>query len=111
MLPRAHRLTATSEIEQIYKHGRRVFHPLIRLVYCPGAQVVSRATVVVSKRVDKRAVERNRLKRIIRALLPELLASLTRLPRDLVIIVQPSARGATQLQLATALHELIKKVA
>lgn len=110
MLPRARRLTATSEIEQVYKQGRRVFHPLVRLVYCSGVQAASRATVVVSKQVDKRAVERNRLKRIVRALLPELLTNLTHLPKDLIFIVQPSARGTTRLQLITAVRQLMRKV-
>lgn len=110
MLQRTRRLTATNEIEQVYQQGRRLFHPLIRLVYTRTLHKTSRATVVVSKRVDVRAVERNRLKRIIRSLLQEQLQRQVDNPKDIVIIVQPRARGASRLQLSEAFEYLMKKL-
>ncbi len=109
MLPTAHRLSATNEIERVYHYGKKTFHPLLRLAATPAAKRCSRATVVVAKRVDLRATERNRIKRIIRALLPDMLTSLAR-PLDLVIIVQPRARGAKQHQLAKALVETMNRL-
>lgn len=109
MLPRQHRLTTTTEIEKIYTQGRRLFHPLMRLVHRPASESVSRATVVVSKRVDRRAVERNRLKRSVRAALPDLLALQTT-PKDMIIILQPRARGASQAQLTKAVYYLMKQL-
>jgi ribonuclease P protein component len=47
-------------------NGRKLFTPLALIVVSETEKEISRLGVVVSKRVDKRAVVRNRIKRYFR---------------------------------------------
>lgn len=60
MFPKEERLTRT-DFEQVFKHGIRVHTPTMLFVYAAGT--TRRAAVVVSKKVAKSAVARNRLRR------------------------------------------------
>lgn len=70
---------------------------------------VTRMTVVVSKQVSKRAVDRNRLKRRLRAHMAKLLPQLKRTV-DMVITVQPKGLTATALELRTVLEANLVKL-
>ncbi len=65
MLKRANRLAKSKDIQTAFARGRTFFNPFfgIRFLPKPGEK---RFTVVVSTKVYKRAVARNRLKRLVR---------------------------------------------
>jgi len=65
MLKRANRLAKSKDIASAFARGRTFFNPFfsIRFLSRPGEK---RFTVVVSTKVYKRAVARNRLKRLVR---------------------------------------------
>lgn len=69
MLPKRSRLT-TADVRQVIKAGRSVRGMGISLKYEPAKSV--QVAVVVSKRVAKRAIERNRLRRLVYRSLPSL---------------------------------------
>ena len=109
MLPRQQRLRFSTDIQAVYAQGVKSYHPFFRLLALPTKLVQPRATVVVSKRVDKRAVVRNQVKRRLRALLLRRL-KLVRHPHDIVLLVQPKAAKATAAELGQVLDALLNKL-
>lgn len=63
------KLKSKTLIDTLFKEGKSVSAFPLRLVYMPSGQsdsILSKAGVSVSKRSFKRAVDRNRIKRLIR---------------------------------------------
>jgi len=60
------RLKKTKDFEKVFRQGRKVIGRYTALHYMHIGEDKRRLGVTVSKRVDKRAVTRNRLKRIFR---------------------------------------------
>ena len=65
MLPKPNRLLRT-EITKVMKYGRRCVLPELQLVYGREGTGVSRFAFIVSTAIDKRAVVRNRVRRLLR---------------------------------------------
>ncbi|MCW1949612.1 MAG: ribonuclease P protein component [Candidatus Shapirobacteria bacterium] len=65
MLKKVNRLAKSKDIQKAFARGRTFFNPLFTLKAVPSAEE-KRFTVVVSTKVYKNAVDRNRLKRLIR---------------------------------------------
>jgi ribonuclease P protein component len=106
-LPRAYRLRHRQEFQQVYQRGQRqVGTNLSILAYAnpnqPNDQPTTRFGIVISKKISKKAVVRNLVKRRIKAALRELSARI--LPGQLVIISCRS--GITQCDYAEILREL-----
>jgi len=78
-LKRALRLRKSSDFQRVRQQGRVVSSPLLVLAYVPSNTQGIRVGFVVSKRISKLAVKRNRVKRLlseaIRPFLPELLGN------------------------------------
>jgi ribonuclease P protein component len=89
-LKRAVRLRNSGDFQRVRQQGRSVSSRLLILVWSPNDSGRTRIGFVVSKRIAKQAVERNRLKRLlgeaVRGYLPDILPGM-----DIVI----SARNAT----------------
>jgi len=67
MLPKDRRLISDYDFRKVRRKGRRIGVPLFTLYLLRvGPSVPSRFGFVVSKKIDKRATERNRVKRIFR---------------------------------------------
>jgi ribonuclease P protein component len=83
-LNHAVRLRKNTEFQRVRQQGRSIMSPLLILAWMPNDVAKIRVGFVVSKRVSKRAVDRNYIKRLLseamRALLP-------RLPSGLDIVV------------------------
>ncbi len=87
MFKRKHRLAKTTQVVAALKRGRGFFNSEISIKCLPKVGEAPKFTVVVSTKVDKRAVKRNRLKRIIREFLK---TQMTRIrPGDYVIMLKP----------------------
>ena len=85
MLKKKHRLAKDSAVKTALKTGRGFFNSDLSVRFLASAQ--PRFTVVVSTKVDKRAVKRNRLKRIFREYIKTNFADFR--PGDYVIILKP----------------------
>ena len=83
-LNHAVRLRKNTEFQRVRQQGRSIMSPLLILAWMPNDVAKIRVGFVVSKRVSKRAVDRNYIKRLLseamRALLP-------RLPSGLDVVV------------------------
>lgn len=109
MFKKENRLNQNRDIQATFARGRSFFNPLIQIKYFArvGAKI-SRFTVVAGIKVDKRAVRRNRIKRIIRN---GILQYKENLPfGDYAIFVKPPAGKAEDDQIKNALKELCEKI-
>ncbi|MEX0587439.1 MAG: ribonuclease P protein component [Patescibacteria group bacterium] len=73
MLPRENRLSAEFDFRRLRREGRRSGSPFFSLFLLSGQKGPARFGFVVSTRVSKLATQRNRLKRILRSQVEELL--------------------------------------
>lgn len=63
MLNKKYRFHSRGGVKYVYKHGKTVRSPLMSLVSEENRRGFTRVAVVVSKKVDKSAVVRNRMRR------------------------------------------------
>ncbi len=108
MLARAFRLSREQDFKTIFKVGRRYqgMYYLIRVL--PNNRDFSRVSVVVSLKVSKKAVIRNRLKRQTRAIVEKFWNQIAT-PSDILITVHSGAVGKTYNELDQDLQLLFKK--
>ncbi|HET7827325.1 MAG TPA: ribonuclease P protein component [Candidatus Saccharimonadales bacterium] len=105
MIGRAHRFHGYNSLRQVYRGGRMARGPLFGIKVLANPRRGSyRAAVVVSRKVSKSAVARNRMRRRLYAVLQELAGQLSG-PYDIVITVfndgvleAPAAELAGQLK-------------
>lgn len=65
MLPRENRLPSP-EIKSVMRRGKRVSEECAQLIIMQNTLPISRFAFIVPKSVDKRAVARNRIRRLVR---------------------------------------------
>lgn len=108
MLKKAFRLSRTKDIQTTSRRGRSFFSPYFVVKFVPSSAATPRFTVIASTKVSKLAVERNRLKRIVRETLRQTL------PRfkvgDYIIIVKARAAGKTTAEVSQQLNKLLTDV-
>lgn len=118
MLPKHHRLRRSRDFSQVYRQGRKAAsaHLLLRVWSVPPAAKAGvpndpapRIGIVVSLKVHKRAVVRNRLKRRVRAALRTLLPRLH--PAQWIVIsLKPEAAECEYGEFLRELEQLFTKL-
>jgi ribonuclease P protein component len=92
-LNHAVRLQKNSEFQRVKQQGRSIMSPLLVLAWMPNDVARTRVGFVVSKRISKRAVDRNYMKRLLseamRGFLPRLPGGL-----DIVVSARQNAKTA-----------------
>ena len=107
-LPCRARLRRSDEFQAVFGNARRLSSPQFRLhVWQRTAQALPRLGVAVSKRVDKRAVARNLIKRLARESFRHLSALLP--VGDYVLIAQPGASRVPAAQLRAQCDDLFQR--
>jgi ribonuclease P protein component len=106
MLKKQNRLSKTKDVATATKRGRSFFGPYFVVKYLKTTDV-ARVTVVVSTKVSKKAVVRNRIKRVLRDFIRRSLLTLK--PGDYVIIVKPVASKLEAPVLREQLLGLLQK--
>jgi len=109
--PRRAHLRASAEFQAVFGGGSRFSGPLFRLQVLPAApdQAQARLGMTVSKRVDKRAVARNRIRRQVREVFRLQRHALP--PGDYVFQAKPEANKVDNPGLRAALLKLLDKAA
>ncbi len=94
MLPKANRLKKSKDFEQVFKKGRFFKENFLSLKVVPNSFKNSRFGFVVSQKVSKKAVIRNKIKRWLRAaiLLRIKKIEITQKPMDIIIIVNSGSK-------------------
>jgi ribonuclease P protein component len=107
-LNRAVRLRKNNEFQRVKQQGRSIMSPLLMLAWMPNDVEKIRVGFVVSKRISKRAVDRNYLKRLLseamRGFLPRLPSGL-----DIVISARQKASAAKLRMLEQDMLSLLRK--
>lgn len=85
------RLAKKKDFDRVFSQGRSSYGNFLGFKTLPNEDEVSRLGIIVSKKVSKLAVERNRIRRRIRSIMNELAADFTGY-WDLVVIVLPGAK-------------------
>ena len=107
-LPKKYRLTARKDFAGVFKQGKTVEHDFFFIKFRPNGLARARVGIVVSAKVSKKAVVRNKIRRIVSQALakPEILG----LSKDLAVIVSPSIVGKRPKEIKGALEQAIKKI-
>ncbi len=103
MLPAKNRLTRDQDFQRVATKGRYSYSPLLTVKYYPNRLPVSRFGFVISTKIDKRAVVRNRTKRQVREVIRLRLANV-RTGMDIVIIMKKASVGQ---EMAVLRHDLL----
>lgn len=72
MLKKIYRITKDKEFQAIYRRGRYQSTALFSIHYLPSKRNLTRFGIVISKKITKKATERNLLKRRVREIAREL---------------------------------------
>lgn len=107
--PRTARVRARSDFDRIFKHGRRVALPVLALHFQADPELEPRMGLAVSRKVDPRAVGRNRIKRVLRDAFRHARAELPR--GDYVFVARPGASRCSGEELRAAFLSLLKRAA
>lgn len=108
MLPRKYRLTAEKDFNRIFKRGRSVSGKGLGLKVAPNRLEVSRFAFVVSTKVSKKAIVRNRLKRQMREIVHEIVKDL-RQGRDVVVMARKESVDMEFGAMKESLRKAFKK--
>jgi ribonuclease P protein component len=105
---RAVRLRKNSEFQRVKQQGHSIMSPLLILAWLPNDVASTRVGYVISKRISKRAVDRNYIKRILseamRDFLPRLPSGL-----DIVVSARQKAKTANLRTLEQDLFALVRR--
>mgnify|MGYP000505849831 CR=1 FL=1 len=109
MFAKQNRLAKDRDVQTAYRAGRTFFTPQFTIKYLKTRDVshASRFTVVVSTKVAKQAVRRNRIKRVVREFLRVRVEGL--LPGDYMFIARPVTNKATPVELRAAVEEGLER--
>ena len=97
MLKKQFRLAKTADVQRVFAQGRAFFNPLFIIKYPFSKTGRPRFTVVVSTKVSKKAVDRNRIKRVLREFLRLTLDNFK--TGDYAVVVKPAAAKITGKEL------------
>lgn len=105
---RAQRLLSPPEFGRVFKTGRRHGDRYFSLVFAPGAGPEARLGLAISRKVSRRAVQRNRIKRVVRECFrrrPDLP------PVDIVVMARPGAAACDNRELSASIEALLERTA
>lgn len=107
MLPRSRRLVSDKDYKEVYKFGSSVRGKFFKILFLKtNNEDMSKAGVVVSNKVSKKATERNRIKRVVRSFLRDYIDQIET-GWKVVVVAGPEAAGTDILDLRQDLADLL----
>lgn len=106
MFHKKNRLAKTRDVKTAFERGRGFFNSFFTIKYLATAQPVARFTVVVSTKVSKKAVTRNRLKRLVREFIRKNMSLFS--SGDYAIVIKSAAVKAEPKDLVAKFDVLTK---
>jgi ribonuclease P protein component len=107
MLPLKHRLPLRTQ-QEFFAASRRLYGRYVTVFYMKTDIEIMRGVVVVPKKVSKKAVVRNKIKRQIRSLLSKCLITLKNY--DLMVVVKKESVGVSFSELAQDFENTVVKL-
>jgi len=108
MLKKTYRLKRQKEFKALFQKKQLVKEGFLILKMAPNNKKESRFGVVVSQKVSKKAVVRNKIKRQIRAIIFRNLQKIKK-GYDLVFIVLPGFEKNNFYEMATVINKMLTK--
>jgi ribonuclease P protein component len=105
MFAKKNRLGKTSDVQKTFAVGRGFFNPYFSLRFVAKAAAPARITVVVSTKVAKRAVVRNKIKRVVREQIRLRLAQMR--SGDYAIVARPAASKLAKPEIKEQILKLL----
>lgn len=106
MLAKSNRLTR-KEFETHFKKGKRLHTPHLQLIYSPFPSFS--AAVVVGKKVSKKAVTRNRIRRQIYGVVYRAYVT-KQLQGVCIVIAKPTVNSLSRRELLAEVHQLMEMI-
>ncbi len=100
-------LRKQKDFENVFKNGNVIYHPLITIKYIFNQLDYPRIAVVISKKISKKAVQRNILKRRIKEIIRSIIKELKNI--DIVLIPKKEILEKNFSQLKEIIIDLIEK--
>lgn len=108
MLPKKYRLVKDKDFARVALSGQKAYGPELNLKWIKNNQSCSRWGIIVSLKVDKKAVVRNKIKRRLRAILRENIDSLVS-GLDVMIVTKDQIKKLDYLQLQNIFLKILNK--
>lgn len=108
MFPKPNRLPH-EVFRSVFKSGKRIHGDDILIIISPNKESCSRFAVQVGVKIDKRAVVRNRMKRLIRESIRNLLPGI-KPGYDYIIIAQKNFSNKKEQDVEQIMHTLLSKL-
>ena len=109
MLPKGNRIRKTREFERVFASKQSIPGRLLRLVYTSNNLPITRYGIIISTKVSKKAVVRNKLRRRLQAIISRCIEQLLP-PKDIVIICSQLAGKAEYRDIEIDLKRVLEKV-
>lgn len=107
MLPKQNRIKKEKEFEVIFKKGKSFKNNFLILRFVNNSLKFSRLAVIVSQKVSKKAVERNKIRRRISSVAQDNIKNFKK-NIDLIFLVLPKANSKSYLETKNWVLELLK---
>ena len=107
MFPKPNRLPH-EEFSHVYKTGKRIHGEDVLFIISPNKQSVSRFAVQVGTKIDKKAVGRNRMKRLFREAIRHVLPTI-KPGFDCILIARKNFSEKKEQEIEAMLTEFFKK--
>jgi ribonuclease P protein component len=109
MLKKENKLKKDKEFDNVFKKGRPCFNKNLGIKAVANGLKLSRFGILVSNKISKKAVERNQIKRRIRAIISPEINKLKK-GYDIVVITLPPILGNTYQEMEAAIKNGFKKL-
>jgi len=109
-LAKHYRLTTSNEFKRVFQKGKAFREKGIFLKIRTGEAETSRIGIIVSKKVAKKATERNRIRRLLAEAIRKNLNEI-KTGRDIVVVALPGFKEKKTQDVEKIVHYLFKKAA
>ncbi len=109
MLAKSHRLLKKKDFDRTFKQGKSFYTKFLGVKVLANQTEANRFGIIISTKISKKAVERNKLKRQIREILRPLNKKL-KPGFDLIIIAAPSLLGQDYQSIKIELERIFFKL-
>lgn len=110
MFKKENRLTKQKDFDNVFNKGKSVFDRVLGLKVTKNDLNINRFGVIVSNKISKKAVERNKIKRRIREVLKKENPALKK-GHDIVVIALAEVKDKEYQDLEQSLKEKLSKLA
>lgn len=107
MLAKSHRLAKQNDFRKVFARGKKIASQFFVVYFLKTDLKNPRVAVIVSNKISKQAVVRNKLKRRMREIVKK---NLKKLAHDIIVSAKPAALNQKYLKLSEDLASSLEKI-